>query len=162
VFAVTGGDKGTTGSLVGQSLEAFCKKPSKAVWVHLERAATPPLLEGRVIELVACKGSVGPWAGVMRLGGLDAGGGFVVPFTDLPMAFTITGEGVPASVKVSGTVPTPVFDLQVAYDLKITVQGKQMSITGTGSGSNGMFQLSQTFPGLANLPIDPAPKDKCP
>ena len=101
----------------------------------------------------------------MRLGGIDGGGGFVVQFTPLPIAFTFGGSPGSTQTKVSGTVPTPVFDVAVAYNLTVTVDGsgKTMSITGTGSGDNGMFVFSDVLgAGLSNLPIEPAPVGRCP
>lgn len=163
VLAVTGGASGTMGTLSGMTLDDFCKKDdSKPVWVHLERPASKGVMAGNVVELAACGGKIGPWSGVLRVGGIDAGGGFVVPFTELPTSFTITAEGVPAEAKTSGTVKTPVYDVQVAYDLQITVNGDAMAITGTGSADNGMFALNDVLIGMKTLPIEPAPVDKCP
>ncbi len=161
VLAITGGEKGISGTLTGSSLEDFCKRPSKAVRVHLERPASSGVLPGTVLDIVSCTGPFGSWNGVMRLGGLSAGG-FEVPFTDLPIAFTIQGRT--AQTNVSGVVPTPVFDLDVEYDLNISVDptGKRMTITGTGGGDNGMFTVSEAFgDALSNLPIEPAPPGRC-
>ncbi len=162
VIAITGGTAGSSVSAVGTNLDEICKK-QKAVWVHIDRGASKGVLAGRVLELVSCTGPFGSWSGVMRLGGIDGGGGFVVPFAPLPIVFTIKGGS--ATTVVAGTVPTPVFDVNVTYNLAVSVDGsgKRMSITGTGSGENGMFAFSDALgPGLSNLPIEPAPAGRCP
>jgi hypothetical protein len=162
MLAITGASKGISGSLQGSTLEQFCKKPlTSPVWVHLERSASSVLQAGTVLEIVSCTGPFGSWSGVLRLGGLSSNG-FEVPFAELPIAFTIQNRA--ARTEVAGTVPTPVFDLDVAYllDIAVDAAGKRMTITGTGSGDNGMFTITEAFgDGLSNLPIEPAPAGRC-
>ncbi|MDQ3492746.1 MAG: hypothetical protein M3452_05745 [Chloroflexota bacterium] len=136
-----------------------------AVWVTVDRPASDAVLAGRIIELLACDGAYGAWEGVFRLGGLDAGDGFTVPFVDVPVAFSFPGEGGTqvTSATVPGTVPTPIGPISVVYDLDLSTDGETLSITGTGSGDTGIVSVEESFGStLSALPIEPAPKGMCP
>lgn len=136
-----------------------------AVWVVLDRPASDAVMAGRIIELLACDGAYGAWAGVFRLGGLDAGDGFTVPFVDVPVAFSFPGEGgtQTTSAVVPGTVPTPIGPVSVVYDLDLSTDGETLSITGTGSGDTGIVSVEESFGStLSALPIEPAPVGMCP
>jgi len=65
-------------------------------------------------------------------------------------------------VAVAGVVPTPVFDVAVSYDLQVTIDGATMTIAGTGSAATDLFAIEDALPGLAPLPIEPAPPGVCP
>lgn len=164
VLALSGGPEGSSVAITGMRLDKHCEeKEQRPVQVTLDRPASEGVLAGQVVELTSCNGAYGDWSGVFRLGGLSLDG-FTVAFQDIPISFTVGGTGVvtvPAAA--SGTVQTPVFPLEVAYDLQITVDGTTMTIAGTGTGSNDMFSIEQAFPGgLADLPIVPAPEGVCP
>ena len=163
VLALSGTPTGTSVSLEGVTLELHCEERAKQpVRAHLDRPGSPGVLEGTVFDLVSCNGPYGDWSGVLRLGGLSADG-FEVPFQDLPVAFSVGGVGVrTVPVAVAGVVTTPVFDVAVSYDLQVTVDGSTMTITGTGSATNDIFGIESALPGLAPLPIEPAPPDACP
>jgi hypothetical protein len=164
VLAMSGGPEGSSVAITGMPLKKHCdEKEKRPVQVTVDRPASEGLLAGQVVELTSCNGAYGDWSGVFRLGGLSLEG-FEVPFQEIPLSFTVGGTGsVTVSAAASGTVQTPIFSVQVAYDLKITVDGATMTIGGSGSGSNGMFTVEQIAPnGLANLPIVPAPPGVCP
>ena len=163
-LAVTGGLDGTAGALHGLTLEDVCRRQT-AVWVHIDRPASAGLQAGTVLDLVSCNGPNGTWNGYMALGGIEASGGFTVPFVRLPLSFTVGGKG-PQTVKtaVAGSVPTPVFTVKVAYQLSIAVDpgARRMSITGTGSGDTGLFTFTDALgPGASSLQIEPAPAGRC-
>ncbi len=164
LIAITGGPTGSSVSIIGLTLDLHCEeKKQAAVQVVVDRPATEGVLAGRILELTSCNGAYGDWSGVLRPGGLSLDG-FEVPFTDLPMAFTVGGSGTQTvDTTVEGVVPTPVFDLQVAYDLDITVDGTTMSITGTGNGGTGIVDIEQSLGSqLSGIPIEPAPEGACP
>jgi len=142
--------------------------PATAVMVRIDRSAAPPLLAGTPLELYSCDGPYGDWSGVLRLGGLDAGDGFGVPFADIPLAFSFGGGGGVQSTRttISGTVPTdlPTLSYDVAGTLTIVVDGDTMSISGVATavsdlvGASGELGSGQ----LRDLPIEPAPDGTCP
>ncbi len=164
VLALSGGPEGSSVAITGMPLQKHCEeKERRPVQVTLDRPASEGVLAGQVVELTSCNGAHGDWSGVFRLGGLSLDG-FEVALQEIPIAFTVGGAGtvtVPAAA--GGTIQTPVFALQVAYNLSITVDGSTMTITGTGTGTNDMFTIEQSFPGgLADMPIVPAPPGVCP
>lgn len=163
VLALSGDPTGTSVSLEGVTLELHCEERAKQpVRAHLDRSASTGVLEGTVLDLVSCNGPYGDWSGVLRLGGLSTDG-FEVPFKELPVAFSVGGVGVrTVPVAVAGVVPTPVFDVAVNYDLQITVDGSTMTISGSGSAATDIFEIENVLPGLAPLPIEPAPPGVCP
>ena len=163
VLALSGAPTGTSVSLEGVTLELHCEERAKQpVRIHLDRPASTGVLEGTVLDLVSCNGPYGDWSGVLRLGGLSTGG-FEVPFKELPVAFSVGGVGVrTVPVAVAGVVPTPVFDVAVSYDLQVTIDGATMTIAGTGSAATDLFAIEDALPGLAPLPIEPAPPGVCP
>ena len=165
VLAMSGGLDGSSVAITGMPLKKHCDEQEKRpVQVTVDRPASEGVLAGQVVELTSCNGAYGDWSGVFRLGGLSLADGFAVAFQEIPLSFTVGGTGtVTVSAAASGTIQTPVFPVQVAYDLQITVDGTTMTIGGTGSGSNDMFTIEQAFPnGLANLPIVDAPPGVCP
>jgi hypothetical protein len=164
VLALSGGPEGTSVAITGMPLEEHCEeKEKRPVQVTQDRPASEGVLAGQILELTSCNGAHGDWSGVLRLGGLSLDG-FEVALQEIPLAFTVGGAGtvtVPAAA--AGTIDTPVFDLEVAYDLSITVDGSTMTIVGNGSGTNDMFTIEQAFPaGLTGMPIVPAPPGVCP
>ena len=163
VLALSGTPAGTSVSLEAVTLELHCEERAKQpVRAHLDRPASTGVLEGTVLDLVSCNGPYGDWSGVLRLGGLSTGG-FEVPFKELPVAFSVGGVGVrTVPVAVAGVVPTPVFDVAVNYDLQVTVDGSTMTISGSGSAATDIFAIENVLPGLAPLPIEPAPPGVCP
>src|SRR5205085_11598985 len=131
IVAITGGPGGEQGSLSGMKHDDVCKREGKAdVWVHFDREAGPGVQAGRIVELVACDGPYGTWNGVLRLGGLDDKHGFVVPFVDFPVQFTVGGgKGTQtAQTTTGGVVVTPIGSAPVDYTLNITVNEHMMTI----------------------------------
>ena len=164
VLALSGGPEGSSVAITGMPLQKHCDEQEKRpVQVTLDRPASEGVLAGQVVELTSCNGAHGDWSGVLRLGGLSFEG-LDVAFQDIPLAFTVGGAGtVTVAAAAAGTVQTPVFALEVTYNLSITVDGNTMTIAGSGSGSTDMFSIDQAFPnGLAGLPIVPAPPGLCP
>jgi len=140
----------------------------QAVMVRIDREAAPPLLAGTPLELVSCEGPYGHWSGVLRLGGLDAGDGFGVPFADIPMDFAFSGSGGVQSTRttISGTVTTdlPTLSYDIAGALTIVVDGETMSIAGIATAASSLVGASGQLAGgqLRDLPIEPAPDGTCP
>jgi hypothetical protein len=163
VVALTGGPEGTGVTVIGLTLELHCdEREQKAVQVTADRPASEGVLAGQVLELTACNGVYGDWNGVIRLGGLSLDG-FEVAFQEIPLSFTFSGTGVQTvQASAGGVVQTPVFPLEVNYDLSITVDGQTMTITGTGSGDTDLFTVETALPGaITGLPIVPAPEGVC-
>ncbi len=164
VLALSGGPEGSSVAITGMPLQKHCEdKEKRPVQVTVDRPGSEGVLAGQVVELTSCNGAYGDWSGVFRLGGLSLDG-FEVPFQEIPLSFTVGGAGtVTVAAAAGGTIQTPIFPVEVAYNLSVTVDGSTMTIGGTGSGSNDMFTIEQSFPdGLANLPIVPAPAGVCP
>jgi hypothetical protein len=165
VVAATGGQDGSSGLLVGMTIEDFCQPAVGPVWVKVERPSSPGVLAGTVVELYGCDGPYGSWNGLFRLGGLDAGDGFTVPFAEVPVSFSFPGSGgvQETSARVKAQVPSPIGNVSVAYDLNISTDGTTLSINGKASGATGVVSLSHQLGALlSNLPIEPAPAGKCP
>ena len=82
--------------------------------------------------------------------------GFEVPFTDLPVQFTMPAEGgtQTATTTTSAVVHTPIGDVPVDYVVNVTVTGGTMTINLDPSAGD----LNR----LVNLPIVPAPEGACP
>jgi hypothetical protein len=165
VLAVTGGTAGSNATITGLALEDFCRRHQGAVWVHVERAASNvagnEVLAGRVFDLVACDGPYGTWTGTLTAGGIRTGAGDVIAWTPVPLRFTVEGTGV-QTVHVT-VPPTPVDAFVISWELDISVDGKTMSITGTGRGDYGAGTVDVRLPApLTGLPIEPAPPDRCP
>lgn len=158
VVAVTGGNSGASANISGIKLEDACKpeEESEAVTVKVDRPGMSGVLPGTVVDLLSCDGPYGTWSGVFRTGGLS-NQGFNVPWTDLPVQFTMPGEGgvQTAVTTTSAIVPTPIGDLPLDYVVTVTVNGGQMTIV-LDPGAEGMGN------NLVNIPIQPAPAGACP
>ena len=131
--------------------------PPTPVWVHVERPGIAGAVEpGRILELVACSGLGGTWRGKLRTGGLYDDDGFEVPWADLPVRpFRIGNGGIgTASTKASGKVyvPLPGQYVDVSYNLRISVDGKSMTVDGVPVDGSVSFR---------NIPIRKAPKGAC-
>jgi len=165
VLAVSSNGLQSGGTLVGLTVEDYCREHT-AVWTHFERPATTGVLEGTVVELYGCKGPFGAWEGVLRTGGLDAGDGFTVAFSEIPMSFAFAGKGAQTvHASTNGNVPTPIGNITVAFELDIGIdaEGSTMSITGTGTAATTIISVTDLI-GVAGaaLPIEPAPPGACP
>jgi hypothetical protein len=155
--AVTGGSAGANANITGMKLEDFCEKEEedKAVRVIAERPAFEGVLPGTVVDLVSCDGPYGTWNGVFRTGGLS-NNGFEVPWTELPVTFTMPAEGgvQTAVTTTSAIVPTPIGDFPIDYVVTVTVTGGTMTI----DLEPGAEELNR----LVDMPIQPAPPGACP
>lgn len=155
LVAVTGGPAGVSGRLAGLSHDEECKREQKHdVEVHFDREASPGVQAGRIVDLVACDGPYGTWTGVLRLGGLDDGQGFVVPFVDFPVTFTVGGSGTrTVETTTGGVVTTPIGSVPLDYTLTVTVDEKTMTIVPDPSIEGARFD---------DMPIGPAQAGRCP
>lgn len=164
VVAVSSNALQSSGNLIGLTVEDYCKDQT-AVWVHLERPASPGVLAGTVVELYGCQGPFGTWTGVLRSGGLDDGAGFTVPFSDIPATFAFVGHGAQSvHSQANGNVPTPVgnYTLQLNMDIAIDTPGTTLSITGSGTAGNDVIDVTALFPPEGTgLAIEPAPDGAC-
>ena len=164
LLAVSSGATQSSGTVVGLTVEDYCKNQTK-VWVHFERPATPGVIAGNVVELYGCRGPFGPWQGVLRSGGLDDGNGFTVAFSDIPVSFAFAGFGSQTvHTSANGNVPTPIGNITVALELDIGIDtaGSTMSITGTGTAASNIISVSDYLGTAASaLPIEPAPAGTC-
>lgn len=156
--AVTGGSSSSSGNLTGMSIDDFCnpEEESEAVMVKVDRPARDGVLPGTVVDLLSCDGPYGTWRGVFRTGGLS-NQGFEVPWTDLPVEFTMPAEGgvQTATTTTGGTVPTPIGPIDLDYVVTVTVTGGTMTIV-LVPGVEGMDNQ------LVDIPIQPAPEGACP
>jgi hypothetical protein len=158
VVAVTGGSSGANANITGISLEDACKEEEepKAVMVKKDRPGSEGVLPGTVVDLLSCDGPYGTWTGVFRTGGLS-NEGFEVPWTELPVQFTMPAEGgiQTAVTNTSAIVPTPIGDFPLDYVVTVTVNGGQMTIV-LEPGVEAMDNQ------LVDMPIQPAPEGACP
>lgn len=164
VLALSGGPSGSAVTVIGLTLELHCEeREHRPVQVTLDRPGSQGVLAGQVLQLTSCTGVWGTWSGVLRLGGLSLDG-FEVPFQEIPLSFTVSGTGTQTvQAATGGVIQTPVFPVEVHYDLSITVDGTTMSIAGTGSGANDMFSVEVASPSeLSSMPIVDAPEGACP
>ncbi len=156
--AVSGSSSSSSGTLAGVSLADFCKEDEepREVMVTVDRPAMQGVLPGRIVDLVSCDGPYGTWTGVFRTGGLS-NQGFEVPWTDIPVQFTMPAEGgvQTTSTATSAIVPTPIGPFPVDYDVTITVTGGTMTIV-LVPGAEFMGNA------LVDIPIQPAPEGACP
>lgn len=140
--------------------------PSRAVMVVIDRPAASMGLAGRTLELVSCTGPYGAWSGVLRMGGLSLDG-FEVPFADFPMSFAFPGAGGvrSTSTSIAGTILTnvPNVSFDIAADVRVSTDGKTLSLSGAATGSNEVLAVTADLGGgqLRNLPIVPAPAGTC-
>jgi hypothetical protein len=138
--------------------------------VRLERPQLGAAQEGTILELHSCAGPYGPWSGVMRFGGIDAGEGLAVPWTEIPFDFALEGSGGirRAFRTVSGVIRSnlPGITYDVDAFLEFTVDGQTMEVLGRiniAEQVQGMDLLRGSEAGApVSLPIEPAPAGTCP
>ncbi len=164
LIAVSSGDQQSSGTIVGLSIEDYCKAHT-AVWVHLDRPAATGVLAGTVVELYGCDGPFGTWQGVLRSGGLDDGAGFTVAFSDIPVSFAFAGFGAQnVHTSANGNVPTPIgnITLNLEMDVAIDTVGSSLSITGQGTAGSNIISVTDFLASpLGSLQIEPAPAGSC-
>ena len=164
LIAVSSADQQSSGTIIGLSIEDYCKAHT-AVWVHLDRPAATGVLAGTVVELYGCDGPFGTWNGVLRSGGLDDGAGFTVAFSDIPVSFAFAGFGAQTvHTTANGNVPTPIgnITLDLELDVAIDTVGSGLSITGQGTAGSSIISVTDFLASpLGSLQIEPAPAGSC-
>lgn len=140
-------------------------RPAAVRVVRDRPALGDAVLAGRVIELLSCTGPYGPWSGVLRVGGLS-----LVPFADLPLAFSFRGvSGVQRThATTGGRVPTslPGVDFDVTFELDITVDGTTMTVSGSGTAGEvvqgaPLLDVGATIGPATRMPIEAATAGSC-
>ena len=126
------------------------------VWVYVDRPGIPGSVEpGRILQFVACDGLAGTWRGKLRTGGLYDDDGFTVPWADLPARpFRIANGGIGSTTsRASGVTQVLGESVPVTFDLRISVNGRSMSVDGVPVQAPVSFR---------SIPIRNTPKGMCP
>lgn len=128
----------------------------RPVWVYVDRQGIPGSVEpGRILQFAACDGIAGTWRGLLRTGGLYDEDGFTVPWADLPARpFRIPNGGIGSTTsRASGTTVVLGETVPLTFDLRISVDGRTMSVDGVPVQPPVSFR---------KIPIRNAPKAVCP